>query len=306
MILAGTVADADWISYLYGPRAFLQWHRTYFDSLLVAAALSLSLAVLVFFAAKARGHASPMFAALAGPVFAALFHVLLDACQSDGAMPFWPFRHGLVRLDWLPRFDPWIFFILLAAILLPELFLLVSREIGAAAKRPRGRPGALIGLSFLLFYGGARAILHARAVAKLQNQTYETELPRHLAAFPSSISLFTWHGIVETASAIRLLDVNLSPGAYFNPQGAFNIYKPEPSRILKAAQDTDAAQEFLKYARFPKATVEKETTGYLVEIHDLRYLASGTMLGAIQVEINLDLAGNVTFAHLEWENPTQH
>ena len=302
MILAGTVADLDWISYLYGPSAFLRWHRTYLDSLLAVCVIALVIAAISLFFTKASGNKPPILAAFGGPVCAAFLHVLMDACQTAGAQPFWPFRHGRVCLDWLPSLDPWILIILLAAIFLPELFLLVSREIGATARRPRGQSGALVGLILLGIYGSARATLHSRAVALLQAQTYESELPRHAAAFPANISLFAWYGIVETASAIHLLDLNLAPGAYFSPDNATNIYKPQPSSVLKAAQDTSVAQQFLSFARFPKATVEKETSGYLVEIRDLRYLATGATWGAIQLEIDLDLAGHVTFAQLEWQN----
>lgn len=306
MLFAGTLADADWLSYYFGPQAFLRWHSSYFDSLLFAAVPSLLFAALAFLATKLSSNFKFSFAFLGGPLCAALLHVFVDACQSSGVSPFWPFRQTRVALDWLPNFDPWILLILLAAILLPELFLLVSREIGARARRPRGRAGALAGLAVLLVYAGARATLHSNAISLLQSVPYQGEWPRRLAAFPDSVSPLSWHAIVETPSALHLLDVSVSPGAFFNPDGAQNIHKPEPSAELAAAQKTEVAQEFLTFARFPKATIEKETTeerttGYLVELHDLRFVALGQTLGAIQAEINLDAAGRVTFAELEWE-----
>jgi inner membrane protein len=306
MLLAGTIADIDWLSYSFGPQAFLRWHRTYLSSLFSAVILSLLLAASVYFSSKFAATIKFSFTLIAGPVCAALLRILMDATQSGGVELFWPFRQTRVALDWVPNFDPWILVILIAAILLPELFLLVSREIGAKTKRPRGRAGALAGLTLLVFYVGTRAALHTNAVALLQSGTYESESPRRVAALPDSVSLFTWHGIVETASALHLLDVSLIPGAFFNPDGALNIHKPESSPELKSAQNTEVAQQFLNFARFPKATIEKETTedrttGYLVELHDLRFAAIGQSVGAIQAEINLDAAGKVTFAELEWE-----
>jgi len=306
MLLAGTIADADWLSYYFGPQAFLFWHRTFLDSFLSAVILALLLTTLIYLSAKLAANIKLNVALVAGPVCAALLHVLLDACESGGAELFWPFRQTRVALDWLPNFDPWILVILILAILMPELFLLVSREIGANNKRPRGRTGALVGLVLLVIYVGARAMLHNSAVALLRSGTYESEWPRRVAAFPDSVSPLDWHGIVETPSALHLLDVSLAPGAFFNPDGALNIHKPESSAELRTAQKTAVAQEFLKFARFPKATIEKETTedrtsGYLVELHDLRFVAMGQTLGAIQAEIDLDAAGKVTFAELEWE-----
>jgi len=44
-----------------------------------------------------------------------------------------------------------------------------------------------------------------------------------------------------------------------------SIHKPEPSPILDAALRTDAQRSSLLTARFPKATVQRETDGYSVE-----------------------------------------
>ena len=234
-------------------------------------------------------------------MLAGLLHVAMDACQSEGVTLLWPFRGTRVALDWLPNFDPWIPAILLLAILVPELFRLVSSEIGAKTRTPRGRSGALLGLAVLVIYAGVREASHANAGAILRTATYAGETPKRAAAFPDSASPFTWHGVVETPSALHTLDVSLMPGAYFNPDGALTLRKPENSPLLQAAQKTSAAQQFLAIARFPKATIEHETAGYSVEIRDLRYAAMRQALGAVEVNVNLDRAGNVTFADLEWQ-----
>ena len=88
--------------------------------------------------------------------------------------------------------------------------------------------------------------------------------------------------------------------ANFDPESAVHIHKPEASAMLDAAQKTEAAQQFLAVARFPKATVQKETEGYSVELHDLKYDVLRQTSRAVDVDINLDNAGRVTFARLEW------
>jgi inner membrane protein len=306
MILAGVIADVDWLSYYFGPSAFLSWHGTYTHSLVVAVASSLVIAALVALVARKSLKKKGRLTLFAGAVGAGLLHVAMDACQSTGIALWWPFRQNRVALDWLPNFDPWILALLLAAILIPELFLLVSGEIGAKTNRPRGRFGALAGLVLFLLYGGARATLHSSALAMLQTRIYGGESPRRVAAFPDPISPFTWHGIVETESALHLLEFSVAPGAFFNPEGAVAFHKPDPSAVLDAAQKAPAARQFLNAARFPKATVLKEITGYSVEVRDLRYAAMAQTAGAIQAEINLDLAGNVTFAQLEWQKDKRH
>src|SRR5258708_33838696 len=96
--------------------------------------------------------------------------------------------------DWLPGVDPWILALLLAGILLPELFGLVGSEIGAKTKAPRGRNGAIAALVLALIYVGGRATLHGNAVAQLDAHTYRGESPRRLAAVGDPASLAARHG----------------------------------------------------------------------------------------------------------------
>lgn len=329
ILISGVAADLDWLSYLFGPSAFLTWHRTFTHSLLgsivIAAAVGLFsalLGVIGLFAfggfvlplGRIEGRTGEEIHTLArretrkllfvlpfAGLCSALLHLAMDACQSEGVSLLWPFRENRIALDWLPNFDPWILAILLLAILLPELFLLVSGEIGARTKRPRGRNGAIVGLVALVLYVGLRATLHANAVATLHSTTYSGESPRRIAAFPDAASPLTWHGVVETSSALHLVEVSAVPGAFFSSDTATTVYKPADSPLLEAARNTPAARHFLKFARFPKATVEHETAGYSVEIRDLRYAAMRQTFGVIEVNVNLNTAGQVTFQELEWQ-----
>jgi membrane-bound metal-dependent hydrolase YbcI (DUF457 family) len=332
ILISGVAADLDWLSFLFGPSTFLAWHRTYthslFGSIFLAtliAALPLVVILVMLMAKRSAGisadigeggytteqkrvpilraHYEMLIVLFLSSICSALLHLAMDACQSEGVTLLWPFRRSRFALDWLPEFDFWILAILLGAILVPELFLLVSSEIGARTKRPHGRNGAIAGFVLLLLYAGARESLHASAVGTLRATAYAGESPHRVAAFPDSASLFTWHGVVETQSALHLLDVSALPGAYFSPDSGVTVHKPEDSRVLEAAQKTLAAREFLAVARFPKATIERETTGYSVEIRDLRYAALRQTAGAVEVNVNLDGSGNVTFQSLEWETP---
>ena len=256
--------------------------------------------------ARKRGAAGSIASFSVAALLAGVLHLAMDACQAQSVMLLWPFRSTRFALDWLPNLDLWILAILLLALLFPELFRLVSSEIGAKARAPRGRNGALVGLVVLLTYVGVREAAHANAAATLRSATYAGETPKRAAAFPDSASLFTWHGVVETPSALHLVDVSAIPGAYFNADRALTVHKPENSPLLQAAQNTPAARQFLAVARFPKAIVERETAGYSVEIHDLRYAAMRQTVGAVEVNVNLDPTGNVTFQDLEWQKTQMH
>ena len=301
VLVAGTIADVDGLSEVFGPSAHLAWHHTYTHSLLVSlvavAVLTIVYVVLAPRSTSLRISAAALFVTV---LLAAWLHLAMDACQSEGVTLFWPFSGRRIAADWLASVDPWIIAILISAVLLPELLRLVSDEIGAKDKSPRGRLGAIIGLVALIFYIGVRASLHANVLAAMEARSYRSESPRRAAAFPESVSLFAWHGLVETDSALHELTVNAAPGAPFDAENGVTLFKPESSPILDRARDSDAAKKFLGVARFPKATVEKTSDGYAVELRDLRYAAASETRREIAVLVKIDSNGSVVDDALAW------
>ena len=231
---------------------------------------------------------------------AALLHIVMDACQSDGVMLFWPFSSRRFAADWLPNIDPWILTILIGAIVLPELFRLVGSEIGSREKKPRGQRGALIGLALVLVYVGARATVHSNVVTLMASRTFHGETARHVSAYPESISPVTWRGIAETESALDEIEVNAASSSDFDPDSSVRIFKPESSPALDAARKTNVAKRFLSIAQFPKASVEKLETGYAVTLRDLRYAWSGETNHEIAAYIEVDANNRVTSEELVW------
>jgi membrane-bound metal-dependent hydrolase YbcI (DUF457 family) len=322
-VLAGTIADLDWLSSYFGPAAFLTWHRTYTHSVLtvflVSAVLPAILLAGIFWGGVGfevpvpmgaipddpRAMRKPMVRAVLlalflAPLSAAVVHTAMDACQSSGVMLLWPFSSKYFAADWLPRIDPWILTILIACIALPELLLLVGSEIGAKAKKPRGQTGAIIGLALVFIYVGARAILHSNALALMESRTFHGETPRRASAFPETLSLVTWHGIIETESALDEIDVNAAAPDTFDAESSQRLFKPEPSPALDAARNTRAAKRFLATAQIPKASLEKTEAGYIVVLRDLRYAAAGETQHEIAALIQLDLNNKVTSQELVW------
>jgi membrane-bound metal-dependent hydrolase YbcI (DUF457 family) len=301
MILAGALADLDSLSSRFGPSAFLTWHRTAFHSLPAAVLISLLAAIPFFFLNRRipEKRISPLSIFI--PALAAsLLHLLLDLFQFQGLTLVWPFNTRRFPLDWLGQFDLWILAILLASVLLPILARLVTEEIGGKSKGSRGRLGAAIGLTAVLLYVGARAVLHSNAVATLESRSYSGESSRHVAAFPISSSLFRWQGIVETDHAIHELEVNTASGAEFDPDRAVTSYKPEPSPALDAARTTPVAQRFLQAARFPRATVEQTSTGFRVTLRAFPYTRKANSGPQVEAVINTDPTGKVLSQDLVW------
>jgi len=305
IVVAGVIADVDWFSASLGPAEFLRWHRTTTHS--VTFILLLAVAAF-FFSLKTRNVAGDMWQGFSWMAvgLAASFHLALDVFQADSIGLFWPFSQRRFALDLLANLDPWLLAILVAAILFPELFRLVGEEIGARNKRPRGRNGAIIGFACIALYIGYRAVVHGNAVAALEAHTVAGEIPRRAAAFPDSTSPFLWHSIVETESTIDLVTLRSTGGEVTDATGVTTLHKPEPSPVLSIAQNSPAAIAFVKFARFPKATVVKETEGYSVEIQDLKDQATEEKGRAIFADITLDKNPQLVSSELQWQKSSSN
>jgi inner membrane protein len=204
-------------------------------------------------------------------VIGAASHVLLDLVSGIGVQLFWPFRAGWQGWDLLTNLDPWILALLAAALLLPELFRLVSEEIGERKGSSRGCGAAIAALAILVLYIGARADLHGKAINLLTSREYHGKPPLAAGAFPLPSTPFGWRGVVSTDATVEELEVSLFPGAAFDPDRSFTRYKPEPSAALDAGLRTQAAKTFLAYASIPFAGVNRVEEGYRFELRDLRF-----------------------------------
>lgn len=298
MLVAGTIADVDQLSVFFGPAAYLAAHRTWTHSILATLIIAAIAATLTFYLDKTESI--PLRTILAAAFVGDAAHIVLDLFQSAGETLLWPFRATRFAADYLPRIDPWILTLLLAGILLPELFRLVGSEIGAKHKTPRGRNGALIALALIVVYISARGVLHGDATDILDAHSYRGESPRRLGAFPDPISLFTWHGIAETQSLVCLAEVPVHSAREFDAEAANCQHKPEFSPALDLAQKTAVAEKFLRSARFPRATFEKTQDGYEVTIRSLRDVVEQERSHSVAARIVLDAKPRVLSEELVW------
>jgi inner membrane protein len=301
ILVAGTIADLDTFSAYFGPSAYLTFYRTYCHSLVAALLFSL-LVTLAFLILKPKNPETQISSAkiFIAALAAALLHLVMDLCQSAGVQLFWPFSPRRFALDWVAHLDLWILAILLAGILLPTLSGLVTEEIGARHKGPRGNIGASLALAALFLYLVLRFVYHGNAIAALESRTYRGESSRRVAAFAESSSPFRWHGIVETERALHDVEVPVGPGAEFDPVSAITAYKPEPSPALDAARDSAIARRFLRVARFPKASVEKTPEGYHVILRDFPFTRDASSGWRVQALIDTDPSGKVLSEELVW------
>jgi inner membrane protein len=307
LLVSGVAADIDLLSRFGGADLYLRLHRTLAHSILGSVILSALIAGAFCRFAPNDPQRPLRFGRAFGVCLAgSACHLLLDLCNSSGIQLFWPFQSKWYALDWLAWLDPWILFLLLAGLLMPSLFGLVSEEIGARRRNRGPKSGALTALVFIAIYLGARIGIHSRAVNMLFSREYHGAVPESVAAFPTSASPFLWRGVVDTTIRLEELDVSLAPGSYFDPERTNTRFKPEPSPALDAAQQTQAAQRFLRYARFPLATVEHTESGYRVQIRDLRFPPGSGGWDNLLAVIDLDSELRVQVAEIQFEAEEKH
>jgi len=300
-VFAGVAADLDQLSAYAGPSAFLAWHRTATHSILGTLGIAAVFLVVVSLTVRHEPGADALHTVFFAVLTACSLHVAMDLTQNESVQLLWPFRAQRYSTDWVAHFDLWILLIFLAGALLPQLFALVTEEIGAKSKAPRGRAGAIVALLAVFVYIGGRFVLRGNTVATMEGRTYRGELTRRVAAFAESDSPFHWRGIVETERSLRDLDLNLAPGSSFNPDAAVVYYKPESSAPLDAARTTESVRRFLAAAKFPKATVEKIDAGYRIQLRDLAQQQEARSGPRVIAIVDTDPNAKVLSDELAWD-----
>jgi membrane-bound metal-dependent hydrolase YbcI (DUF457 family) len=298
---AGIIVDLDFVSAWSGAAAYLKWHHTFTHSLLAtiifAALCALAYRCIAGDSLRAQFSVANTFALAFA---AAAVHLLLDVCDSQGALLLWQFSTRRFAKDWIVELDPWVIAVLLGALLFPELLHLVSAEIGARDTKPRGRIGAMIGFGIIVVYVAIRADFHSNVLALMESRTFHGEVSNRVAAYPATLSPLEWHALVDTQRALHQVTVMEGPKGSFDPETAETLFKPEPSPALDAAQKTEAAETFLKTARFPKATVETMATGSTVVLRDLSAEAMAQTSHEVAATIHLDAANRVISQEIVW------
>jgi inner membrane protein len=247
-----------------------------------------------------------LFACLAG-----VSHILLDFTNNYGVRPFWPFSEKWYSWDIVFIFDPIIFTSLLLGLIVPGLFSLIDKEIGAKSRGPRGRIAATLALIAIATVWLIRDYEHRRAVQALEAQTYQGADPVRASAYPDLVNPFHWYGVVETTNFFVLAPVD-SSGPEVDPANQMQIrYKPEETPITLAAKRSYLGRAYLDWAKYPITETEPLDSGergYLVNFQDLRFVQlpglfsllrgerenGSRALGAgVRLDANLQVVGDV-------------
>jgi inner membrane protein len=242
-----------------------------------------------------------LYACLAG-----LSHILLDFTNNYGVRPFWPFSEKWYSWDIVFIVEPVMLVFLILGLIVPSLFGLIDKEIGAHPRGPRGRVAATLALVGVALIWGVRDYEHRRAVNALEARSYNGADPLRASAYPKWIDPFHWDGVVETPAFFALAPVDsLTPEV--DPEGRLEIrYKPEETPITLAAKNSYVGCAFLDWAQYPiteTETLQPPQQGYIVLFQDLRYSGiprsltgrpgRGGLSKAVKIDKNLRVVGDV-------------
>jgi inner membrane protein len=282
LTLAAEAPDLDVLG-RFGGRAFgFAHHRGFTHSFLGVLLDALVVVGFVYLIWRLRGRKlkDPKLPPRWGLLFlyaclAGLSHILLDFTNNYGVRPFWPFSENWYSWDIVFIFEPVLFVLLLLGVVVPSLFGLVDKEIGARQRGPRGRIAATLALVGVVLLWGLRDYEHRRAINALEARTYNGADPLRVSAYPRWINPFRWDGVAETPAFFALASVDsLAPEV--DSEGRLEIrYKPEETPVTLAAKKSYQGRIYLDWAKYPITETEKVENpqpGYVVRFQDLRFV----------------------------------
>lgn len=260
MTLAAEAPDLDVLWGLRGPVAGFEHHRGITHTLIAAPFIALVtigvvwLIHLIYRWRKKPPAIAPRWALLwLFALLADLSHLLLDYTNNYGLRPFFPFNDHWYARSIVFIFDPVIFLALLASFVMPWLFGLTDREIGARRTPFRGRGWSIAALIFIVLWWSLRNAEHAHAIELVRNGGFVGEPITRVAAEPSIIDPFSWKVIAETHDYYQITQV----GTLHNDvqtDTASTIYKPQVTPAVSAAKQSWLGRVYLDWSMFPVVT----------------------------------------------------
>jgi inner membrane protein len=271
MTLAAEAPDLDILWSLRGPVAGFQHHRGITHTFFGAPFVALAATVFVWLFHRLRKKKPPI------PVrwllvwlfsfIAALSHIFLDWTNNYGVRPFFPFNPRWYSLDIIFIFEPVIFAGLLLALLIPAIFGLADREIGARPTSFRGRGWAIAAICIAAIVSGIRWAEHHRALQLIANTRFGNEPIVRSSAEPYPINPFHWFAIVETADYFQTGSVDTRADEVRTSERDDIVFKPPVTPAVMAAKRSWLGRVYLDWAKYPVVT-DRGSAG-LVASNDL-------------------------------------
>ncbi len=254
--LAAEAPDLDVVWSLRGPVESLKHHRGITHSLIGAPVVALVIVgavALLHLVRKRRADAQPVHWGwlYATALIAALSHILLDWTNNYGVRPFFPFNPRWYAGSIIFIAEPILWALFALALILPAIFGMTDREIGARRQRFRGRGWAIFALAGMVVLWGWRGFEQSQARTLLSHTQVVRAPVTRIALEPYPINPWRWHAILETANYYQTAEINTLTGAIDSDASADILYKPEYTPAVEAAKRTLLGQVYLDWSSWP-------------------------------------------------------
>ncbi len=284
MTLAAEAPDLDVLWSFKGPVAAFEHHRGWTHALIGIPFEALVVTGVIWLFQYWRLKRNPSAKLPAAPlnwvriylfaVIALLSHILLDWTNNYGVRPFFPFNPRWYTGSFVFIIEPVMFFLLLAALVAPALFGLVSSEVGAKRKPFRGQGWAITALAGILALWSLRIVERNKAISLASAaEPNPAEIVR-ATANPYPINPFHWQTIVETPLFYRLSTVNNLNGDVTSSPQSDVYYKPPSTLSVLEAKRSWLGHVYLDWSQYPMVNETVTTADDLttVTFRDLRFL----------------------------------
>ena len=226
---------------------------------------------------------------------AALTHIALDWTNNYGVRPFFPFNPRWYAGSFMFIGEPVLWGLFLLALVLPWLFGLADREIGARRPKFHGRGWAIFALVGMALLWVWRWTEHGQARAMLDNMQVASQPVKRLAIEPYPINPFRWHAILETADFYQTAELNTHSNTIDSDAQNDVLYKPADTAAVEAAKRTFLGQVYLDWGTWavvrdvgqqpidgvdpPQLPPNRAANWTTVEFTDLRFAYAFTRAG---------------------------
>src|SRR5579862_622899 len=265
IMLAANAPDIDGFAFFTDSLTYLQVHRGYMHSLVLAPFVALLPLAIVKLATRSR----PTLLAYVGCLVALLSHLLLDWTNVYGVRLLLPVSAKWFHLDITDLIDPVIWAVLLAALAIPALIGLVSSEIASRKSGGPKRGWAWFAILALLAYETGRSVAHDRAISIIDAHDYRGAPAERVSAYPVRLALRQWRGLVEGDGFIYEVPVDLSRD--YDPSAGRFDFPATHSPLIDAARTTRAFQVFENFDQRPFWRISPMVDITRVELIDLRF-----------------------------------
>jgi len=317
MTLAAEAPDLDVFWSIAGPVAGFQHHRGWTHTLIGTPVVA-TVVVLAVYAYDRWRRTRPAHQISPQPVrwgmlwlcawIAALSHILLDYTNNYGVRPFFPFNPRWYAGGIVFIFEPVLFAVLLAALVVPALLGLADREIGARPPRFRGQRWAIFALVAMVALWGWRYAEQQSAKQLLLNDEAAQDggpvTVQKVALSPYPANPFLWQAVVETPDDYRVATINLRNSSVVSDAQTDIFHKPAETPVTLAAKRSPLGRAYLDWSKFPlvqeggPGETESGEPATLVTFQDLRFhydtpFLRGIMKNPLGASVYVNASGHV-------------